>query len=143
MALHELVYVSLADHPMSRAELSALLECAREHNRQHGITGLLICSEREFMQLLEGEREEVFTLYRHIERDPRHTQVHMIWDGPIPSRSCEHWAMGYMAAEDAALHALPDGHRVQEEGLFAAGRSSAGKRIFLHLRKEFLTQTDT
>lgn len=140
MALHELVYVSLAERPMSQEELLSLLDAASAYNQQHGITGLLIYSDREFMQLLEGEREVVMGLFRHIERDTRHTQVHPIWDGPINARSCRDWAMGAMRAEDTALHALPDGQRLLDEGLFAAGRSSAGKRIFMHLRNEFLAQ---
>lgn len=138
MALHELIYVSLADHAMASGELCALLTQARTFNREHGITGLLVYRNREFMQLLEGERDVVLALYRHIENDPRHRQVYRIWEGPIAARSCQDWAMGYAEPADHAWHALPDGRHVLDEGLFAAGQSSAGKRLMLRLRDDFL-----
>ena len=138
MAIHELIYVSLVDHDMAPDELCALLTQARAFNRERGITGLLVYRNREFMQLLEGERDEVLALYRHIENDPRHRQVHRIWDGPIAARSCQHWAMGCAEPTDRAWHALPDGRQVLDDGLFAVGRSSAGKRLMLRLRDDFL-----
>lgn len=139
MALHELIYVSLADHAMTPDELRALLAQARIYNREHGITGLLIYRNREFMQLIEGERDEVLALYRHIENDPRHQQVYRIWEGPIAARSCQDFAMGYAEPADQTWHALPDGRQVLDDGLFAAGQSSAGKRLLLRLRDEFLS----
>ena len=138
MALHEIIYVSLATHEMKQAELLALLDQARVHNEAHGITGLLIYRDREFMQLIEGEHAAVMALFARIEQDGRHRNVERIWDGPISARSCDDWAMGYAEPTDQTWHALPDGRQVPDEGLFAAGRSSAGKRLLLRLRDDFL-----
>lgn len=140
MPLHELVYVSLAEHPMSDEELRQLLAQARAHNVAHGITGLLVYRDREFMQLLEGEEAEVAALFQHIERDRRHLQVYRLWDGPIAERSCRDWVMGFAEPTDESFHALPDGRRVVDEGLFAAGRSSAGKRILLNLIGDLMSR---
>lgn len=139
MPLHELIYVSLADPAMAPDELCALLAQAREYNLEHGITGLLIYRNREFMQLIEGERDEVLALYERIENDARHRQLYRMWEGPIATRSCPDWAMGYVEPTDHTWHALPDGRQVLDDGLFAAGRSSAGKRLLLRLRDEFLS----
>ncbi len=139
MALHELIYVSLADHAMTPDELRALLAQARAHNREHGITGLLVYRDREFMQLIEGERDEVLALYERIENDSRHRQLYRMWESPIATRSCQDWAMGYAEPNDQTWHALPDGRQVLDDGLFAAGQSSAGKRLMLRLRDEFLS----
>jgi hypothetical protein len=133
-----MIYVSLADHAMSPAELRELLEQSRAYNREHGITGLLIYRDREFLQFIEGEQDELLSLYERIERDTRHQQVHLIWDGPIAARTCGDWAMGCAELDDATLQALPDGRLVLDEGLFMAGRSSAGKRLLLRLRDELL-----
>lgn len=136
MPLHELVYVSLAEHPMSDGELCELLSQARARNQARGITGFLIYRDREFMQLIEGEEAQVRALFERIESDPRHMHVYCLWDGPIAARSCADWAMAFAAPQDGALMALPDGRPVIEEGLFAAGRGSAGRRILLQLRDE-------
>jgi hypothetical protein len=140
MPLHELVYVSLAEHEMAPQELCTLLDQARAYNRARGITGLLVYRDREFMQLIEGERDEVMALFEMIERDPRHLKLHRLWDGPIAARSCVDWAMGYAELQDAALRALPGGQSVLDDGLFAAGRSSAGRRVLLHLRDDMLSR---
>ena len=138
MSLHELVYVSLAEHDMAPHELLALLDESRRFNEAHGITGLLIYRDQEFMQLIEGEADEVLRLFARIERDPRHRQVDRLWDGPVVARSCTGWAMGFAAPDEALLHALPDGRQVLDDGLFVAGRASAGKRFLLLLRDELL-----
>lgn len=140
MSLHELVYVSLAEHAMAEGELQAMLASFQAYNREHGITGLLIYRDQEFMQLIEGEAGEVRRLFARIERDPRHRQVDRLWDGPIAARSCTEWAMGFSAPDDAQLHALPDSQQVLDDGLFVAGRASAGKRFLLLLRDELLRQ---
>lgn len=46
--------------------------------------------------------------------------------------------MGYAEPADASWRALPDGQQVLDDGLFATGRSSAGQRLMLRLRNEFL-----
>lgn len=142
MALYELVYLSLAEHPMSDSELRDLLTKARAYNDAHGITGVLIYRDREFMQLLEGEQADVMALYAHIEHDQRHRQVHCVWEGPIKARSCQGWLMGFAAPQDTELHALPGGQQILDEGLFAAGRSSAGQHILRHLMDDVLRRPE-
>jgi len=138
MSLHELVYVSLAEHPMSREELGELLGQARRHNLQSGITGLLIYRDREFMQLIEGERDAVMQLYALIEGDRRHQQIYKMWDGPIAARSCSGWAMGFIEPTESIVRSVPEGRLLLDEGLFAAGRASSGRRLLQHLRDQWL-----
>ena len=56
MAVFQLIYVSLATRPMTPGDLVELLTQSRDKNARLGITGLLVYHNREFMQLLEGER---------------------------------------------------------------------------------------
>lgn len=139
MPLHELVYVSLADHHLSSAELTALHQQAVALNSEQGITGLLIYREREFLQLIEGERDAVLDLFGRIERDPRHQQVDRIWDGPITERSFGQWAMGFAEPSDPVLRTLPEGRQLLEEGLMLTGRSSSGRCLLLRIRDQMLS----
>jgi len=138
MALHEIIYVSLATREMTQAQLLALLDEARVYNEAHGITGLLMHRGLEFLQLLEGERDEVESLYATICHDRRHQQVYTLWNEPVQARSFDRWAMGFVAPDEAALRERPGYEIVLSDGLFSAGQRSNGKKILLRLRDDFL-----
>lgn len=93
MNLYELVYVSLAADDMSAAELRALADAARQRNACRGVTGLLFYHRREFVHLLEGPKAAVRELYETIFRDPRHGQLHALWEGDIHQRSFGDWPL--------------------------------------------------
>jgi hypothetical protein len=95
MPLFYLVYVSSATRLFSKQELNSLLSEARAKNSAKGITGLLLYSEGNFIQLLEGEREVIETLYKTIEADPRHKNVIKVLEGELSQRNFSEWSMGY------------------------------------------------
>jgi len=139
MALHEIVYVSLACEEMTTKQLQAILQASRVHNGQAGISGMLIYFEREFGQLLEGEADEVAALYGRIACDRRHQQVYKMWDEPITQRSFPGWSMAFV--DQALIEAVPgtaapswlaDGLRTSVKD------SSTGKKLLTNLRDEFL-----
>jgi Sensors of blue-light using FAD len=138
MALHEIIYVSLASHKMAQTDLLALLDQSKVHNEARGITGLLMYHRHEFLQLLEGERDEVEALFATICRDRRHQQVYSMWEGPVQARSFDRWAMGFVSPDEAALRERPGYESVLSDGLISAGRGSNGKKILLQLRDDFL-----
>ena len=138
MALHEIIYVSLATRNLAQAELLALLDEARVYNEAHGITGLLMYHGHEFLQLLEGERAEVEALFAAIHGDARHQQVYTLWEGPVTARSFDRWAMGFVSPDEAALRERPGYESVLSDGLISAGKGSSGKKILLRLRDDFL-----
>jgi hypothetical protein len=139
MALHEIVYMSLACEAMSPEQLAGLLDGARTHNEAAGITGLLIYHEREFMQLLEGERSVIEALYDKIAVDPRHQQVYRLWDAPIATRNFNDWTMGFVSVDDSSLQRHTGFASLKDEGLVALSRDNRGKKILLGLRDELLT----
>ncbi len=138
MALYEIIYVSVAPGDMAAAELSSLMDKAREHNARRGITGMLLYHNREFMQLLEGEEAEVKALYDAICDDDRHQQVYKMWEGPIAERNFSSWSMGFLAPDDAMLRGRPGYEPLLEQGLMASSRDSTGKKMLLRVRDDFL-----
>lgn len=92
-SLLTIVYVSAATHPMSEDALAALLAQARENNARHGITGVLLYHDGNFMQLLQGPAGDVRTIYSAIECDPRHHMVIPIVDETGLPREFTDWAM--------------------------------------------------
>jgi hypothetical protein len=138
MALHEIIYVSLASRDLPPAELAQLLDKARAHNASQGITGMMIYHRREFMQLLEGEQAAVQALYDRIASDPRHQQLRKIWDGPIRERGFADWGMAFVAPDELALRGKPGYQDLLDQGLRHSPDDSTGKKLLLTLRDEFL-----
>jgi hypothetical protein len=94
--LVRLLYASRATCEVDDALIAAILERSRQYNLEHGITGIL-CTYSQgklFLQLLEGSREAVNTLYGNIVRDPRHRDVTLIDYAEITERRFASWRMG-------------------------------------------------
>lgn len=103
MALTQLIYVSdLVDSKES--ELPSILESADRHNREDGITGMLLYSGGNFLQVLEGEKSRVHTTYERICADPRHRNITLLTQEEVPERQFANWSMGYrqLGAQDIA-----------------------------------------
>lgn len=92
--LVRLLYTSRAAAPADAATVSAILQQSRQHNPPAGITGVLCHSERLFLQVLEGGRDQVNRLYARIMADPRHTDVTLLHYEEIRERRYASWTMG-------------------------------------------------
>lgn len=95
MSLYSLVYASSATVPFDDDQLDELLLAAREANRAHGISGLLLYRNGRFIQFLEGPEDAVRSLYAAIERDPRHVGVRTLNEGRPAHRQFAEWTMAY------------------------------------------------
>ena len=138
MALHEIIYVSLASEEMTTQQLDALLVESRRYNEKSGVTGVLVYHQREFLQLLEGEADAVNALFEQIEVDQRHQQVYKLWDGPINERSYTRWSMAFV--DQGLIDSLPQTVQASwfSQGLARSVKDSTGKKLLLHLRDRFL-----
>ena len=70
-----LTYVSTATRPFSKADLSELMVKSHENNTRLDLTGMLLYTDGNFMQVLEGEEGDVRTLYEKISDDPRYKRA--------------------------------------------------------------------
>lgn len=82
---HAICYVSTAANDLSAREIKNLFEQTSTKNNSLDISGFLICSERNFFQLLEGEKAIVTDLFSIISNDPRHHNLIRIVDKPMES----------------------------------------------------------
>ena len=138
MALHELVYVSLACSELPEDELVAILDLSRRKNKERNISGMLTYHRREFVQILEGERDQVEALFAKIAEDPRHQQVHMLWDGPIEKRSFAEWTMAFVSGDGLDLEQREGYTSLFNLELTTSARDNTGKRFLQGLRDDFL-----
>lgn len=93
--LGRVVYASAAVPGFSQADLQKVLQTAREHNGEVGVTGVLLFAENSFLQVLEGDPEVLDRLLVSIREDPRHERIVLLLRQPITERSFADWTMGY------------------------------------------------
>ncbi len=139
--LYELLYTSVAKHSMSPNELFELLEQSQEKNLRLNITGFLVYHNREFMQIIEGEKETVLYLYDTIANDERHTSVKTFWEHSISERGFSKWSMGFINPENLNL-STPKGYsRFLKEGFSSAditSRQTIGRKLILSLSERLI-----
>lgn len=90
-----LIYASTAVKLLTSDELIDLLTKSQNNNVQNGITGMLLYRGGNFIQVIEGEPDDVLDLYHKIESDPRHKDVTLLSKDPIKSRQFPNWSMGF------------------------------------------------
>lgn len=92
--LVRLMYASRAADSVDQEALLAILRKSKAENTANGITGVLCFSGGIFLQLLEGGRQQVNTLYNRIAADERHRDVVLLSYEEIGERRFAGWSMG-------------------------------------------------
>ena len=93
MSLYRLIYSSQAIPDLQPQDLKDILKSSEKNNLHNGITGLLCYGNAIFLQVLEGEREQINETYHRIAQDKRHHSPCLIECLPIKERSFEVWSM--------------------------------------------------
>jgi hypothetical protein len=113
--MRQLVYVSAATWTLSPHEMDGLLRSARRNNPAQGVTGMLLCIDRGFLQILEGPPAGVEKIFRKIETDKRHSAVRILIDEQVTARLFSRWSMGFDR---------PDPQQRLQAGVFTATREA-------------------
>ncbi len=92
--LSQLVYVSVRNASCTDNEIQKILDSSIRNNGKIDITGVLLYSDKKFLQCLEGEYKEIISLYDKIKEDPRHQNVILLSLFSIKERSFPSWQMG-------------------------------------------------
>jgi len=130
--LNSLVYVSSAVRLLSLDEIRSLLKRARERNMEYGITGVLLHTNGNFMQYLEGPKDNLDIIYRIIREDARHTGFIFISRETIESRQFGDWSMGFLTKNVEGYVNSPSERRLIEMILELPNENPSAARIALH-----------
>ncbi len=98
MSLIGFMYASKtnSEHSQVKQDLIDILTEAVKFNSYNGITGVLYYGNGYFLQYLEGEKEQVESLfYKLILKDPRHQNCEIIFSEPAEQRLFKHWSMKF------------------------------------------------
>ena len=106
-----LIYISDATYLMDSGELDDILAAASTNNPRRNVTGMLLYIEGlftvggkkklakdikgKFIQLLEGNEEDVRNAFEVIEQDTRHRNLIIMKEGTGSQRYFKDWSMGF------------------------------------------------
>ena len=141
--LISLVYVSTSVVPFSKQDFLELLAKSRENNLKLGITGMLLFKDGNFLQVHEGDREKVHSLYQKITQDPRHAKLAGLFEGSSTERDFPDWSMGFHDLRSPETVKIPGSNYFLDTSLTAADFSSdpgrAKKLLLLFKENKLLT----
>ena len=104
--LRAIVYVSSATEALTAPQLERLLTAARKVNLENSVTGVLLYSDGNFMQYLEGTDEAVSLTFSRIQASKKHRSIIEILNQRIAQRSFPNWEMGFAQPTKSELLAL-------------------------------------
>ena len=90
-----LIYDSISTSTLSPDELKLFLKTIRLKNIRLNVTGILLCHNGNFMQIIEGENSVIADLFKTIEKDEKHIKVIKIVDFKMKERCYENWPMAF------------------------------------------------
>jgi len=93
--MYHLLYLSSARTLFSDEELVELLTKSRKNNQSKDITGILLYCDGAILQVLEGEKSVVDSLYNHLLQDNRHNGVIPVLTGESEGRFFGDWSMAF------------------------------------------------
>lgn len=135
-----LVYASEGGENFKESDLIDILKVARTHNKEHGITGVMLYSEGCFLQLLEGKQKEVCTLfYNHISLDSRHSNVITLFQNYVSKRHFPNWNMGFYGDDNDSDINLLKGYADLTQhpaGSFFIEKLFAAQKLLTHLKQK-------
>ena len=106
--LLSIIYTSKATTRVTPEMVELISETSARNNRRIGVTGLLLYGSGNYLQVMEGEAENVGTLFQRIQKDPRHTDCKVLHRQPTGKRCFEGWQMGILNHDDGSQNTQPN-----------------------------------
>ncbi len=138
MGLSRLLFIS-TKNLLAPGEIFRIHEQGERNNAQNGLTGMLLFSRSYFLQILEGEREQLTQTFTVIAADQRHRRVSLLNVDDIADRTYPDWSMGLLdAASPSVQVVLQD---VLPGGLFMPANLIASAAVLMLRRLQTLHLT--
>lgn len=138
--VYQLVYLSFLNPEFGTEVIDEILAKSRVNNPKIDVTGVLLYKGGIFLQVLEGPKENVITLYERIKKDQRHKEVKNLIELDNQARMFGDWSMAYEAVEKLDLNMvnliLPWPKLIQS----AREGKRINQKLVLKLLEEFKSQ---
>ncbi|WBL27377.1 BLUF domain-containing protein [Zunongwangia sp. HGR-M22] len=97
-------YVSSAAPSLNEKDVDKILSWTQSWNAEHKLTGLLLYSDGNFFQVIEGEMNTVKNLFNNICNDTRHHNLIKIFYKEIEKNSFEFYESNFISKRSKNLN---------------------------------------
>ncbi|MEW9798473.1 BLUF domain-containing protein [Alteromonas sp. CYL-A6] len=113
-----IIYRSKMSSMITKDDIGAIESHSQKANHLRGITGALIAFDGRFIQILEGEQDQITALTDIIRDDPRHYEFEVLQHVAVPEPRFSGWDMKMISAPSPDLrHCLTQLHQVFDDEL--------------------------
>ncbi len=98
---YAIVYVSTASKDLKESEIKTMLDESVAWNNRNDLTGILLYSEGNFFQVIEGEENIVKDLFENIQKDPRHHNVMQLFGKAIHKEAFDGYKADFISGNAA------------------------------------------
>jgi len=98
--IHSLCYFSTADSSLDTNDFEDLFEYVVTKNTLQEITGVLVYGQGNFMQIMEGSKEKIISIFNRIQEDDRHHNVIKVIEKDYPDRIFGKYDYGFKVVKD-------------------------------------------
>lgn len=116
--MYFLIYSSTVADGIGEVDFQDILTTAFERNEKLDVTGLLVYHEGSFIQLLEGDKENVLQIYDSIKRDERHYNIITLYTGETSKRYFPNWRMAFEAPLEKTFRQVVEFENLNEASDF-------------------------
>ncbi len=92
-------YVSSVNPNLTEADIQEILKYTSNWNNDHDITGILLYSDGNFFQVLEGEKELLKSLLSRIVKDERHNNVMVIFQKEVSQTKFDDYQSDFISLD--------------------------------------------
>lgn len=102
-----LIYSSIRNEICTDDDIKRILTNIENNNHAKNLTGVLVHSDKYFVQFLEGDKDQLASLFENIKKDPRHSVI-ALNKGSIEKRMFPSFYTGYKNISQREIDFLTD-----------------------------------
>lgn len=135
-ALYQIIYISAAEPALTEDALLELLSESQKRNAARDVTGLLLHSDGNIIQIIEGPEDAANELYQKIAKDRRHRGVTLMSRKSIEVRDFPKYKMGFKRTRSKDFkEKLPNFSKIVEgKGMNAEEFEGLSKLVSIFLK---------
>lgn len=100
--VYSIIYKSKSQNSFHIDEIKKMLFKAKRFNKVNNITGIILYYKLQFIQLIEGDKKSIESLYKDILADKRHFDVETIISTTSKQSLWTEWSMAFYDFSDSS-----------------------------------------